>query len=248
MSLNNWRLNSRDSIIVLLVIISFASLFFIAPIPQNLNYHNFADNRALFGINNFFDVCSNLPFLYVGIAGLLFIFKNWGINSSYSWLIFFISIFFVALGSSYYHLNPENSTLTWDRLPMAIGFMALFVIVVTDYVDQRLEKWLLIPMCFIGVLSVAYWHITDDLRLYAWVQFVSMALLLIIIFVYKPNHLRPKYLIYAYIFYALSKIMEYYDKQIYDIAGQLVSGHTIKHLLASIATFCFYILLKRRVN
>ncbi len=244
----NWSINGRDSLIASLVIISFASLFFIAPIPQDLNYHKFADNRALFGISNFFDVFSNLPFLIVGILGLQCTFKNWGINSSYSWLVFFISIIFVAFGASYYHLNPENSTLTWDRLPMAVGFMALFVIVVTDYVNQNLEKWLLLPMCLVGVLSVVYWHISDDLRLYAWVQFVSMALLLIIIFVYKASHLQPKYLIYAYIFYALSKITEYFDKEIFEIIGQLVSGHTIKHLLASIAAFCFYILLKRRLN
>ncbi|MFK7816238.1 MAG: hypothetical protein AB8B92_07875 [Gammaproteobacteria bacterium] len=243
-----WKFNKRDSFIVLLILFTFLSLFFIAPIPQDLNYHNFADSRALFGINNFLDVFSNLPFLLVGILGLHYTFKNWGITSSWSWLVFFVSIFFVALGSSYYHLNPENNTLTWDRLPMAIGFMALFVIVVTDYVHQNLGKWLLLPMCLVGILSVIYWHITDDLRFYAWVQFVSMALLLIIIFVYKPNHLQPKYLIYAYIFYALSKLTEYFDKQIFEMIDQLVSGHTIKHLLASIATFCFYILLKRRVN
>ncbi len=241
-------MNKRDSFIVLLVILSFASLFFITPIPQDLNYHNFADNRALFGINNFLDVFSNLPFLLVGIIGIHRTFKHWGITSSWSWLVFFISIFFVALGSSYYHLNPENSTLTWDRLPMAIGFMALFVIVLTDYIHQDLERWLLLPMTIIGVLSVVYWHIADDLRFYAWVQFISMALLLIIIFVYKPHHLQPKYLIFAYIFYALSKLTEYFDKQIFEITDQLISGHTIKHLLASIATFCFYFLLKRRVN
>lgn len=244
----DWPINKRDLYIISLVIISFASLFFIVPIPQDLNYHKFADNRTLFGINNFFDVFSNLPFLLVSILGLRYIVKNWGITSSWSWLVFFISIFFVAIGSSYYHLNPENSTLTWDRLPMAVGFMALIVIVLADYVHQNLEKWLLSPMCLVGVLSVVYWHITDDLRLYAWVQFVSMALLLIIIFVYKPHHLQPEYLIYAYIFYALSKLTEYFDKQIFEMIGQLVSGHSIKHLLASIATFCFYILLKRRVN
>jgi hypothetical protein len=244
----HWRMKKRDTLIALLIIISFVSLFFIAPIPQDLNYHLFADKRALYGINNFLDVASNIPFLLVGLLGFRYTINNWGIHSSSSWLIFFVAIFCVGLGSSYYHLHPANDTLTWDRLPMAIGFMALFVIILTDYINLRLEKWLLAPMCLIGALSVVYWHVYDDLRFYAWVQFVSMALLLIIIFIYKPSHLQRKYIVYAYLFYALSKLTEYFDKQIFDLFGQLISGHTIKHLFAALATFCFYILLKRRVN
>ena len=103
-------------------------------------------------------------------------------------------------------------------------------------------------MCLVGVISVVYWHFTDDLRIYAWVQFVSMALLLIIIFVYKPTHLQTKYLLYAFLFYILSKIAEHFDKQVYELLGYIVSGHTIKHLLAAIATFFFYVLLKRRIS
>jgi len=231
-----------------LVIISFVSLFFIAPIAQDLAYHNFADMRIMLGINNFFDIASNLPFIAVGLLGLFSLYKYWGVTSSWSWLILFISILLVAFGSTYYHLNPENKTLTWDRLPMAVGFMALFVIILADYVNHKLEKWLLVPMCLLGVASVIYWHLTDDLRIYAWVQFASLALLLIIIFTYKPNQLDTKYIVYAFVFYVLSKIVEYYDQEIFKLLDEVVSGHTIKHLLASAATFCLYILLKRRVT
>ena len=189
----SWSIRRQDYLIVSLGMISFISLFFIDPISQNLSYHAFADNRNMLGVNNFCDVISNLPFLFVGILGLYTIYQNWGINYSWCWLLLFLSIFLVAIGSSYYHLNPVNKTLTWDRLPMAIGFMALFVITVSDYISHHLEKWLLIPMCLIGALSVIYWHVTDDLRFYAWVQFVSIALLFIIIVVYKPTHLQKKY-------------------------------------------------------
>lgn len=243
-----WPINWKDSLLASLVIITFACLFFIDPISQDLTYHTFADTRTMFDVNNFLDVASNLPFLFVGLLGLTTIYKHWGITSSCSWLVLFLSIFLVAFGSSYYHLNPQNETLTWDRLPMAIGFMALFVIVLADYVNSQLEKWLLIPMCFVGITSVIYWHMTDDLRLYVWVQFVSLTLLLLIIFIYKPAHLQTKYLFYAVFFYAFSKLFEYFDKQIYELMGQVLSGHTIKHLLAAVATFFFYILLKQRAN
>jgi hypothetical protein len=244
----SWSNNWKASLVASLVISSFVCLFFIEPIPQDLAYHAFADSRTMLGINNFFDVASNLPFLFAGILGLFCIYQNWGVSSSWSWLILSMSVLLVAFGSSYYHLNPQNETLTWDRLPMAVGFMAFFVIVLTDYVNNKLEKWLLIPMCLVGIASVTYWHMTDDLRIYAWVQFVSMALLLIIISIYKPSHLQTKYLIYAFVFYTLSKLAEHFDKQIYELMGQIVSGHSIKHLLAAVATFFFYILLKRRVT
>lgn len=241
-----WPIEWRDALLAALVLFSFLSLFFIKPIPQDLAYHMFADRRIMLGINNFFDVASNLPFFFVGLLGCITVIKNWGTHYSWSWLILFLSVLLVSFGSSYYHLNPENQTLTWDRLPMAIGFMALFVIILSDYVSPKLEKWLLLPMCILGMISVGYWHYTDDLRLYAWVQFVSLSLLLIIIFIYKPSHLHTRYILYAFFFYTMSKILEYFDQSFFELTFMLVSGHTIKHLLAAIATFYFYILLTRR--
>jgi hypothetical protein len=40
------------------------------PIVQNQNYHDFADQRTLFGIPHFWNVVSNIPFLGIGAAGL----------------------------------------------------------------------------------------------------------------------------------------------------------------------------------
>ena len=241
-------INLRNTLIASISLISFVCLFFIKPIPQDLTYHLFADRRVLFGISNFFDVISNIPFFIIGLMGCLTIVKHWGINQSWSWLVLFLSILLVSFGSSYYHLNPENKTLTWDRLPMAIGFMALFVIVLSDFINDRLEKWLLLPMCLLGVFSVFYWHYMDDLRIYAWVQFASIALILIVIFVYKPTYLHKRYLLFAFVFYVLSKLTEYLDIFIFQFTDQHISGHTIKHLLASVATLYFYFILKNRVK
>lgn len=235
----------KNYILLLLVAASLLSFFFVKPISQDLSYHLFTDTRALFGLKNFFDVMSNLPFFFVGIIGIRFTHKNWRPRESWGWLILFGSVFLVSAGSAYYHFNPNNQTLVWDRLPMAIGFMALFVVVISDYIDSRLQ-YLLIPMCLLGVFSVIYWNMTDDLRLYAWVQFISMGLMLIIIFVYQPKALQTKFLIYAFIFYSLSKITEHFDSEIFSYTSNLLSGHTIKHLLAAVSTFYFYILMKNR--
>ena len=95
-----WPISWQDSLIVSLVFISFISLFFLEPISQDLAYHDFADNRTIFGINNFLDIVSSLPFLFVGMLGLYAICQNWGINYSWSWLFLFLSVFCVAFGSS----------------------------------------------------------------------------------------------------------------------------------------------------
>ena len=44
--------------------------FTISPVAQDPAYHRFADARALAGIDNFWNVFSNLPFALVGFFGL----------------------------------------------------------------------------------------------------------------------------------------------------------------------------------
>jgi hypothetical protein len=49
---------------------SLAILPLLPPIPQDPSYHQFADQRTLLGIPNFWNVVSNLPFVLVGAIGL----------------------------------------------------------------------------------------------------------------------------------------------------------------------------------
>ena len=49
---------------------SLAALLLLPPILQDQSYHRFADERTLFGIPNFWNVVSNLPFIAVGAVGL----------------------------------------------------------------------------------------------------------------------------------------------------------------------------------
>jgi len=62
----------------IIICIGVAALIVVAalhPIPQPLEYHNFADKRALLGVPNAGDVLSNLPFVIAGILGLFFTLK-----------------------------------------------------------------------------------------------------------------------------------------------------------------------------
>ena len=110
---------------------SLLGLFLLPPIVQNQDYHDFANQRTLFGIPNFWNVISNVPFIGIGAVGL------WQFGRSQGTMLLFLGIFLTGFGSAYYHLEPSDQTLFWDRLPMAIGFMVIFAIVIEERVDRR---------------------------------------------------------------------------------------------------------------
>ncbi|HFC30795.1 MAG TPA: alkaline phytoceramidase [Oceanospirillales bacterium] len=233
-------------IIWLLCISAIAAFFFIKPIAQDLNYHNFSDKRTIFGIPNFWNVISNLPFLIVGILGLLQLKKLKIIHEmGLAYWILFFGVALVAFGSGYYHLNPNNHTLLWDRLPMTIAFMSLFAIIIAEFVNEQRGSILLFPLLLIGLISVIYWQWTEskgngDLRLYALVQFLPIIIIPLILISYKCCFNKISgywWLLFAYV---LAKFLEHYDNQIYQLTANNMSGHAIKHLAAAIG---MYILL-----
>ena len=148
-----------------LIVVSLAGLLPLPPLLQDQSYHQFADQRELFGIPNFWNVVSNLPFVAVGAAGLL------RFRRDATSTVLFTGIFLTGFGSSYYHLNPNDVTLFWDRLPMTLCFAAILAAVVEERVDARAGAMLLRPLLAIGIFSLLLWRWTDDLRLYAWAQF-----------------------------------------------------------------------------
>src|SRR5215831_14489116 len=212
---------------------SLAGLLLLPAIPQDQSYHQFADQRRLFGIPNFWNVVSNLPFLAVGAAGL----RRFHHNPAT--VIFFLGVFVTGLGSSYYHWDPNDSTLFWDRLPMTLSFAAILALVVEERVSHRAGAILLWPALAIGVFSLLLWRWTDDLRLYFWVQFFPGLAVVLLFLLYPPKFTGTYWWVAAGAFYALAKVFEFTDEAIYSANG-LLSGHTLKHLAAAVA--CFAIL------
>jgi Ceramidase len=147
----------------ILTVTSLASLLLLPPIPQDQSYHQFADQRALLGIPNFWNVVSNLPFIAVGAAGLRR-FRQDPIT-----IVLFLGVFLTGFGSSYYHWNPNDDTLFWDRQPMTLFFMAILAATIEERVNARAGAILLWPLLALGVFSLLLWRWTDDLRLYFWV-------------------------------------------------------------------------------
>ncbi len=237
----------------LVIVVMFA---FVDPISQWDSYHNFADDRTMLGIPNALNVLSNLPFLFFGAWGAVFlatIMAHRGFNSTiFLYLVFFIGFAMVAIGSGYYHLWPSNDTLVWDRLPMTIAFMALLSAVIADLLSRKIGVRLLPLFLIVGVFSVFYWDYTEqlgrgDLRLYGLVQFLPALLIALMLYLYKRPENFVKYIVWAVVAYALAKVLEAVDAPVYQLL-QIVSGHSLKHISAAVAGLFLLLMLYRRYD
>ncbi len=228
--------------LILLYAISVAAVFacfFAEPIPQDQNYHHFADAKSFFSIPNFWNVISNLPFVVVGTIGLAKLkhANGYPLKPNYVW--FFIGILLTGLGSGYYHLQPGNNTLVWDRLPMTVTFMSFLSIIIGEFISVKSGKKLLYPLLAVGLLSIVNWIVTDDLRMYALVQFLPIILILAVLFLSKKQPYHKKYFWLMVVCYTIAKFLESYDFLVYDALVKTVSGHTLKHIAAAAAPFLF---------
>jgi Ceramidase len=206
--------------------ITVLGLLPLPPLLQDQSYHQFADQRAIFGVPNFWNVVSNLPFIAVGLAGLL----RFGGNATP--FVLFMGLLLTGFGSSYYHLNPNDGTLFWDRLPMTLCFAAILAAVVSERTDAQAGARLLAPLLAIGIFSLLLWRWSGDLRLYAWAQFFPCIALVLIIYFFPPRSTGTYYWVAAAALYALAKLLEYYDSTVYSF-GSVLSGHTLKHFVAA---------------
>ena len=215
------------------------------PINQPLSYHAFADSRLLCGVPNFWNVLSNLPFLIFGLLGLVYVLRARPQGAWLSWVVFFAALALVAFGSGWYHLAPDNPRLVWDRLPIAIAMVALFVGMLSEHVGPVQERWLW-PVVILSAGTVILWHYTDDLRLYLWVQAFTMIGVLVFMLAFKPAYTQRGWLLAALFLFLLAKLFEHYDIAVYYASGKLLSGHTIKHFLSSFAPLAVLMMLRRR--
>ena len=218
-------------------------------LPPNSNIH---DRRAGFIIPNFGDVLSNSVILIGGLSGtILLYFYDIGeeVDEVRLWQlevclpIFFYSTIAISFGSTYYHWNPNNQTLVWDRLPMTVAFVSIFCYILEDYLDKGIGSSLLSPLIFIGVMSVLYWNWTDDLRLYALVQFLPLVVMAILLMFCQSRYGGAMQHSLALILYALAKMCEDRDYQIWQQTKKTISGHSLKHILAGMASITLATLL-----
>lgn len=251
----------RVALVAGLAALAVVIVAWLPPIPQDPEYHRFADARRLAAVPNGANVLSNAAFLAVGAAGAAWLLHRGAVTRDGPFTerwelaaagIFTLGTVLTGIGSAYYHLAPDNARLVWDRLPMTLMFMSLLAIALGDRVGSAVGRWGLGPLLALGVASVGVWHATEvagrgDLRLYALVQFLPTVLIPVLLVSCPGRFTGAAWLWGALGMNVTGKVFELADHGFFSASG--VSGHTMKHLATAAATACVLRMLAvRRVR
>ncbi|MBN8856160.1 MAG: hypothetical protein BGO55_08320 [Sphingobacteriales bacterium 50-39] len=239
-------------ILLLLTIIVIVAVFFLGRVPQKKSYHDFADTKNIWGIANFANVVSNIPFLFTGLMGLFLVKKSSiKLRLKAIYALLFTGVALIAIGSGYYHLRPDNKSLVFDRIPMTIVFMALLAATIAEFVDEKAGFNAVWPLVIFGIGSVLYWHLTEnsgagDLRPYILVQFYPIIFIPLIMILFPSADGKKAIMPLAWVvaWYLVAKVLESFDEEIY-LRLKVASGHTLKHLAACISTYYFVVLFRK---
>lgn len=214
------------------------------PIPQLEHYHEFADHSLWAGIPHAADVLSNLGFAVVALWGALRLLpqrNHPAVQAGWvGYRVFLIALLLTSAGSTYYHLAPDDWRLVWDRLPIALACAGLLAGVRAQLVPRVHVKFEVIALAVFAVTSVLWWYFgqqsgSGDLRAYLMLQVAPLLLIPLWQTVYGAKREDRLCFGFALVLYVLAKFAEVHDYEIHSMLGGWITGHTVKHLLASAA-------------
>lgn len=218
----------------------FGIVFFLSlsPIYDRPDVNVYADERSFLGIPNFFLVAPGLVFIILGLLGFG---KLWSQRSAFLrsvWMVFFIASIGIGLGSGYYHLDPSDQRLFWDRLSISTAFMSLLAGVITERISLSTAKKVAPFLILFGMGSIFYWAWAGDVRFYWLIQYFSIIALPLLCFCFPMK--GDKYIYGLVIFYVLAKLVEMVDGQIFSLTHQMISGLTFKQLFGAVGVYFVY--------
>ena len=234
-----WRhLTRAERIGMGALLLAFAVWAVLPAIPQDPGYHHFADQRQWLGIPHAANVLSNVAFVLVGLYGIARLaardraaFPN-ATEAGLSCLA--LGLVCTGLGSAWYHLNPDDVTLAWDRLPMTLVFTGVLGVAIAQRIGQNVARVGLAILFELGVISIVYWRMSGDLSLYVTLQFGGVAALLLLLFLTRRgDDPFPWWWVIAW--YGLAKLVEAADESIWQFTNGFLAGHMLKHLAAAMA-------------
>ena len=233
-----FNLEKTETVLLGVVLALLTAAIFGPFVAQPGHLHGFVDQRSWWGIACAMDVLSNLPFALLGLMGLVCLFSH---RRQIPWTqrglatLFFIGLTVTAAASSWYHSQADDAGLAIDRLGMVVAFAGLLGLAAADRISPRAGVALGLAVLVLGPLSVWVWFALGNVLAWAALQFGSMALVLWLAWVKPiPGALAVRWG-WVIVIYAIAKIFEQADEAVYALSSQLVSGHSIKHVVASFA-------------
>jgi len=220
------------------------------------SFHDYADERPWLGLPNAADVLSNLPFVAVGLAGLILV-PRIATHLRAGAARVFAALIAVGLGSAAYHVEPTDLTLVLDWLPIVLVLAWLVALVLTDRVGARAGRIAAWSLPAAAVAAVMVWWLGGgtrggDMRWYVGLQVSLVVAVPAIALVFSPRPPRPfrpvgglatRELLIAVACFVAARAATAGDRALLDRVG--VSGHTLKHLIAALASACVLLALRR---
>lgn len=233
-----FKLEKTESVLMGVVLALLAVAIFGPFVAQPGHLHEFADQRSWWGIACTMDVLSNLPFALLGLLGLVcLVLHKRQIPLAQRGLaaLFFVGLIVTAAASSWYHWQADDAGLAIDRLGMVVAFAGLLGLAASDRISSRAGVALALAVLVMGPLSVAVWYGSGSVLAWAALQFGGMALVLWLACLKPlPGALAVRWG-WVIMIYVIAKLFEQADEAVYALSSQLVSGHSIKHVVASFA-------------
>jgi hypothetical protein len=233
---------SKRETVLLIACLALLALAWLAPAQtQPADYHAFADRGAWGGVPYAMDVLSNLPFALAGLAGGYCLWKSPPRTASNMQramaALFFGGLLLTAAGSSWYHWQPDDAGLTIDRCAMAVAFAGLLGVAAAGRISERAGAALGLAVLLLAPLGIRTWAATGNVL--PWAALQSGGLLLLLWMAWLPARYRALEIRWSLVIlaYAAAKLLEVNDHEIYRMTGELVSGHTLKHVVAAVAAW-----------
>jgi hypothetical protein len=236
------RLNRSEILLLAAIALLLAIGVFAPTVGQPAGFHAYAEQRALWGIPHALDVLSNLPFAIAGAIGLVTLRRvppaALPAVQRHGARLFFVGLLVTAAGSSWYHLAPHDPGLAIDRLAMSVAFAGLLGLAAACGISERAGRVLMPAVLLCAIAAVLQWYVTGNVLPWVLVQGGGM-LLVVCVAVFcaaaKPGlEVRWAWVLLAYL---VAKLLEIGDQQVFHASGELLSGHTLKHVVAALAAW-----------
>lgn len=210
-------------------------------VAQPESFHHFADQRGGFGVPHLMDVLTNLPFALWGAWGLVCLWRlpKGALDAAQLRLagLFFVGLLLTCVGSSWYHWMPDDAGLALDRMGMAVAFAGLLGLVGASRISARAGRVLAALLLLAAPLSLGVFVLNANVFPWAVLQFGGMLLALWMATQGAgPTALSVRWG-WVIAIYAAAKLLELGDHQVFAWLGFTVSGHSLKHVVASLAAW-----------
>jgi len=231
-----WRRHAALGVFAIGPIVAVALMH---PVIRGPGFHRYADARDWLGIPHVGDVLSNLPFVIVGIVGLV-LSRTVTLVPRGLVQLFFAAVLGIGLGSAAYHVHPMDATLVFDWMPIGIALSWLTALVLADRVDRRLGTIAAFVLPLAAATSVVWWWAGGgtaggDMRWYVVLQLLFVVLVPVIVVLYPKGALSRTDLLLGVACFIAARLLHAGDRRILEATG--VSGHALKHLAAGVAAY-----------